>query len=477
MKMPGLRADLVRDPGDARMQQSKLAMTPPAAPFVLMAAWAADPALRFTEAALAEARLCLLDTLACMRAGAAEPLVRKAAEAMVAAAATGPIPTVLDGVRLSAPAAALVNGTAAHVLDFDDYEIPASTHPSAAIVPALLAIAALRPVTLGEIADAYAVGYEFIVRSGRALGGYRHYLAGWHATSTVGPIGAAAAAARLLRLDPPAFAAAVSLATSNAAGLKAQFGTDAKPLHAGFAARAGLESALLAQAGAGASEAVTEGVHGFLALYGAGGSYATARPGAGGEAPAALESDPVLRKPWPCCAYTHRGIEAALRLAGSPGFDAGRIGAGELRIPEPFFRVARFTTPRTAAEARFSVLYCVAAALQDGDLGPRSFDAAAIARPAVRELMDRIRIDAYAPGEGIVDMSPAAPDSVSLCFADGSRRTQTVAEVRGGAGNPLLADDLLAKFVRCGGDAAIAAVLLHGAPDAPLDVARALGTG
>ena len=181
------------------------------------AEWAASSKRDFPDPAIRQARLSFLDTFACMTAGRNEPVVRAAADAMLGGGASGPVGTIVEGVSLSAPAAATVNGAAAHALDFDDYEIPASTHPSAVLVPALLAISDLRPVSIGDLATAYLVGYEAIVRVGRALGGYRHYLAGWHATSTVGPVGAAAAVAKLIRLDSVRFANALSLSMSTSA--------------------------------------------------------------------------------------------------------------------------------------------------------------------------------------------------------------------------------------------------------------------
>ena len=209
--------------------------------------WAANPDLTFTDTALHQARLSFIDTLACMIAAKDDPLVRQVANAMENAGARGQAGTVVTGVRLSAPAAALVNGAAAHAMDFDDYEILASTHPSAVIVPALLAISDVRTSSLRSLLAAYLVGYEAIICLGRMLDGYEHYLAGWHATSTIGPIGAAAAVAKLIGVDGESAANALSIAMSTSAGIKVQFGTGIKPVHAGFAARAGVEAALLAE--------------------------------------------------------------------------------------------------------------------------------------------------------------------------------------------------------------------------------------
>lgn len=432
--------------------------THPAGFLAAVATWAAGmPPL--PEAAEAEARLAVVDTLACMMAGAGEPQTVRTLAALQAAAMAGPARAVVADQPLPATAAALLNGVAAHALDFDDYEIPGSTHPSAPVLGALLALAAARSVTLGQITRACAVGYEAICRLGAALG-YGHYQRGWHATATLGPIGAAAAAANLTGLAPGEMAAAMSLAASMAAGLKLQFGSDAKALHAGLAARAGVEAAMLAGAGATAAPGVIEGPHGFLALYGAPDS-----PGLGDVIPQigrplALLQYPILRKPWPSCAYTHRAIEAALALSARPGFHAARVSGAEIKIPDPYLRVAGFTDPQTPNEARFSARYCVAAALTDGALTPASFTADAIARSEVRALMARVRLVPYPLAAGLGDMSPQAPDTVRLRMADGALLEETVAEVAGGPARPLGAEAIGAKFSACGGSLAAAQTIL-----------------
>jgi 2-methylcitrate dehydratase PrpD len=429
-----------------------------------LGAWAARmPPL--PEAAEREARLALVDTLACMIAGAGEQQTTCTRTALETAAVSGPSRSVVADMRLPETTAALLNGIAAHALDFDDYEIPGSTHPSAPILGALVAMAEARPVTIGQVTRAYAAGYEVICRFGEALG-YGHYQRGWHATATLGPIGAAAAAARLAWLGAPGIAAAMSLATSMAAGLKLQFGTDAKALHAGLAARAGVEAAALAGAGVTAAPGVLDGPHGFLALYGAPGSRGFDALAARIGQPLALVQYPILRKPWPSCAYTHRAIEAATTLAARPGFDATAVVEAELRIPEPFLRVAGFTDPQTPNEARFSARYCVAAALADGAVTPDSFTPAAIARADVRLLMGRVRLAPYPLAPGLGDMSPKAPDRLRLTLTDAAEWTQTVAEVAGGPARPMDREAVVAKFTACGGAIEDAEALLDTASTA-----------
>ena len=435
--------------------------TTPAARFLRsLAEWAAVTRFDTSGVSFAEARRSLLDTLACLQAGRDQPQTRKTMAAMLAGAA---------GARLSVPAVALVNGTAAHALDFDDYEVPGSTHPSAPVFGALLALADVREVTLGALLEAYLKGYETIVRLGEALG-YPHYLAGWHATSTIGVFGAAAASARLLGLGTTGIVNALSLASSQAAGLKTQFGSDVKALHAGFAARAGVESALLAEAGIEANAAVLDGAFGFFARYSGHGSPGFETPLARLGRVSGIEEYPVLRKPWPCCAYTHRAIEAAMRLAARPGFDVAELRAVRVRVPEPFARVPGFSAPGTPAEARFSIVWCVAACLHDGAIGNASFEQTAIDRPAVRDLLARVSLDGYDPGPGLSDMSPQAPDTVRITLASGECFEETVAEVLGGMTRPLSEAALLAKFLDCGGSPQLADRVVHGDTATPFRV-------
>ncbi|MFP6730811.1 MAG: MmgE/PrpD family protein [Alphaproteobacteria bacterium] len=424
------------------------------------AEWAANPDLAFSDTALHQARLSFVDTLACMLAAKDDPLVRHVASAMENAGALGQADTVVSDVRLSAPAAALVNGAAAHALDFDDYETIASTHPSAVIIPALLALSDLRPTSLQSLLTAYLVGYEAIVYMGQILGGYEHYLAGWHSTSTIGPIGAVTAVAKLIELDAVKTAHAMSIAMSTSAGIKVQFGTGVKPVHAGFAARAGVEAALLAESGVFANPDAMDGPYGFIALYGNLESSPDRPTLPANRKACAMDTNPVLRKPWPSCSYTHRTIEAAQKLAQMPGIETEQIVRGIIHIPEPFFRVASFLRPENPNQARFSLLYCVASTLSDGGLFPASFSLQAIERPNVRELMELLEISAYDPGPDIQDLSPSYPDRLSLYLADGREHHETISQVKGGNNNPMGMSDIRGKFDLCGGNSALFDLLL-----------------
>lgn len=430
-----------------------------------LANWIADPRRSVPPEALREAARALLDTLGCMIAGAREPVAVRAAAALEAAGERGTVRPVGRTTGTTMGAAALLNGVAAHALDLDDYEVPGSTHPSAVLYAALLALAEDRPVRLADLLTAHVAGYETIIRIGLALG-YGHYLAGWHATSTLGPLGAAAAASALLGLDAVRTAHALALATSASGGSKAQFGTDAKPLHAGHAARGGLEAALLAQAGLTAATGIFDAPDGFLALYGTPASPGAAAALADLGDPCAILAHPPLRKPWPSCAYTHRAIEAAQRIAATPGFAPERIAGVVVRMPEPYARVVAIAEPTTSAQARFSVRHCVAATLLRGTLGPDDFTPAMLESPAIRALCERIVLEVYPPSPDIGDMSPAAPDSLRVVLSDGQSLAVTIGEVLGGPARPLDDDALRSRFLTCGGTAEAADAIIAPRADA-----------
>jgi 2-methylcitrate dehydratase PrpD len=406
--------------------------------------------------ALTLARHALLDTAACIVAGRNSGQL-STLDAMLAASGEAGLGTM-----------ALKLGVAAHAHDFDDYEEPASTHPSAVLVPALLALASKRAgIPLRDLLAAYIAGYEVILTLGKVLG-YSHYMAGWHSTSTLARPGAAMAAARLLDLGQAETVTALSIAMTQSAGLKTQFGTDTKALHASLSARSGVEAALLAQVGFTASPEIADAEYGFAALFG------TALSPGWGEVKASglpsISDHPPFVKPSPSCGYTIRPIEAAAKIAAMDGFDAGAIQRITIRMPEPYYRVAGFRKPGNAHEARFSTAYCVAVALADGDVGVAAFEPAALNRSDVRQLMAMVDVDAYELPANTGDMSPDAPDTVTVALDDGRVLTQTVALARGGPGRLLSGDEIAFKYAACGGDPRTATALLRASLDEPMDI-------
>lgn len=419
------------------------------------AEWAAQPDLQLADQDRAEARFTLIDTLACTVVGAQEQQPVAALDAMLFGQVDGGVLPVGGGQAVSVTGAALVNGARAHAIDFDDYELSGSSHASAPIYSALFALAGTMPLTIDQICDAWIVGYEAVIWMGMAMG-YRHYDIGWHSTSTLGPVGAAAAASRALGLSAAQMSNAMALAASSSAGLKMQFGSDAKALHAGLAAQAGLQAALLARAGATANNRLWHGKYGFASLYG--GENATGfdqamcemQPGS------ALEKYPVIRKLWPSCAYTHRPIAAAERLYQrlQPG---DQIASIKVRMPEPFHRVAGFFVPTNDAEARFSVSYCVVVGLLTGHVTPEDFREHRFTDATRVRMTEDVVLELYDLPKGDAgDIGPSTPERIEVTLADGRVLEEVIEHVPGGVSLPMTCEQLLRKVEDCGCSATLA---------------------
>ena len=210
-------------------------------PVLAYGAWLAETPDAWPAAAIESAHRQFIDVIGVTIPGAAEPAAQRVFET-VRGWGAGPSTALMLGARLAPPWAALVNGTAAHALDFDDNFDPAKAHATAVLAPAILALAETEGASGRACLDAYVAGLQILGRVGQGVNP-AHRNRGWHATATVGAIGAAAACARLLRLDARAAGYALSIATSMAGGFMSQFGTMTKPLHAGLAAKAGVMAA------------------------------------------------------------------------------------------------------------------------------------------------------------------------------------------------------------------------------------------
>src|SRR5215510_3372797 len=234
------------------------------AEFVTKSRWEDCPA-----EAVEAARRAILDCLGVMLAGSVEPAARIVTD--VARAEGGsPLATVVGtSLRTGAVWAALANGTAAHALDFDDTNFAMLGHPSAPVLAAALAAGELALADGRAVTHAFLLGFEVETTLAEVINP-AHYEHGWHATCTLGTIGAAAAAARLLGLDGAQTRHALAVAASQSSGLKENFGTMTKPFHAGHAARSGVLAALLAREGWTASEHALDGPQGFFNVLGAG---------------------------------------------------------------------------------------------------------------------------------------------------------------------------------------------------------------
>jgi 2-methylcitrate dehydratase PrpD len=338
---------------------------------------------------------------------------------------------------------ALIWGTAAHALDYDDVQMTSITHPSAVLVSALEAASLARPALRTRRASAFALGLAVNVALGRALG-FAHYKRGWHATSTVGSGSVAVPVAHLYRLDDRAFRSALAIAAAQAGGLQANFGTMGKPLQAGFAAQAGVRSARLAEAGLVAANDIFAGPNGFLAVY-------------SDEMAAPLELDlgdaaaGLSRKLYACCYLAHRPVAGAIRLRERGA--ALRVGESEAKIevetPAGCLKALTVGIPTNGSEAKFSGQYTVARAFSAGRLTLADFEDEAVRDPEIIELARRVRLRETAdvePGAIGIDRGEV---TVRLSIRGEVVDEVSVAHYPGSPAAPATDAELDAKLVDC----------------------------
>ena len=334
------------------------------------------------------ARHCLLDFLGVALAGAREPLSEILIDVVVRREGSSEAGILGRPERTSRLSAALVNGAAAHALDFDDTHTAMNGHPSAPVLPALLALAETEETSGEQVLAALVAGIELECRLGGLLGP-GHYAVGFHSTGTLGAFGAAAACAHLLGLDEEQWAHALGLAGTQAAGLKSGFGTMAKPLHAGRAAATGLLSVLLARGGFTANPAIIEAPQGFVATHaGAGGSTDTPERNDG------LFVRATLFKYHAACYLTHAAIEASSALRTAHRLEPEAIDRVTVRVAPALLGVCAIPEPRTGLEGKFSLRATTAMALLGDDTGnPAAFTDSRMGDPRLRALRDRISVE------------------------------------------------------------------------------------
>jgi len=398
--------------------------------------------------AVVTARRGFIDCTGVMFAGRDEPVVRILRESNLFSAGSESR-ILFDKGQAASPGAALINAAAAHALDYDDVGIDG--HPSVVLVPAILAEGERLGASGAELVAAYVAGYEVWAElSGRDRD--QHHAKGWHPTAVFGAIGAAAAAARLARLDAGRSACALGIAASMSAGLVANFGSMTKPFQAGRASQSGLTAARLAAAGMTSSPDALEHRAGMLQAFSPKGSVRT------GGAIAAGRDWHILRlglnvKRYPVCYALHRSIDGLLALNERRGIKVENIREIELTIGKLQAGVLRHSRPQTGLDAKFSAEFAAAASVVAGRVGLAELTDAFVRSAPVQALLPKVRITTV--DETDRDEPLFAPqDSVAVRLADGTLLAgDPVRHALGHARNPIGMDELRLKFEDCIGDA------------------------
>ena len=409
------------------------------AEFIAKSRWEDCPA-----GAVDAARRAILDGLGVMLAGSVEPAARIVTD-IARSEGGAPFATVVGTpLRTGAVWAALANGTAAHALDFDDTNFAMMGHPTAPVLSAALAAGELALADGRALVHAFLLGFEVETTLAEVLNP-AHYEKGFHATGTLGTMGAAAAAARLLGLDATQTRTALAIAASQASGLKENFGTMTKPFHAGHAARSGVLSGLLAREGFTASEQALEGPQGYFAVLGAGKREERALETLG--APWKILKTGVAVKPYPSCACTHSIIDSALELRRIHAIAPEQVEHVTVGVGASVPRILIHSNPRSGLEAKFSGEFSAAAALCEGRVGIATFRDDKTDDPAIKALMERVRVvvDPEIPREGDQHMWTR----VTLRLRDGREVGIAPRPVPGHPGSPLSLDQLREKFRDC----------------------------
>ncbi|MEX2451277.1 MAG: MmgE/PrpD family protein [Rhodospirillales bacterium] len=399
----------------------------------------------FPADALHWAKVAIADAIGVTLAGAHEPAPEIAGAVLAAAHTPGPSLVWGSTVRTHPLEAALINGTACHALDYDDTNNTSGAHPTCPVLPAAMALGEELGASGRDIVEAYVVGVETLARISQAVQvEHHHYRKGWHPTGTLGVFGAAAACGRLLKLSDEKLAIALAIAASEASGVKANFGTMTKPLHAGLANRNGLFAALMAGEGFTASAEAFEHSQGFFAVYNGPGPVAPEKALENWASPLEIADPSIGIKQYPCCGSVMPVMDLALSLRKQHNLKPEDIASV---VPMTHERRLYHTTrpdPRTSLDAKFSVEYCTARALLDGKIVFEQFENDAHLDAGVRKFMKEK-----------VTAKPHTDENhygahLVIALNDGRVLKEYTAKAKGrGPDHPLSADELKAKFVNC----------------------------
>jgi 2-methylcitrate dehydratase PrpD len=367
-------------------------------------------------------------------------------------ASAGPATVIGTGLMTAPRFAAFANGIAIHADDYDDTQLATKTdrvyglltHPTAPVLPAVLAVAEEGGATGADVLDAYMIGTEVEMKTAEAIDP-RHYRDGFHSTGTVGAIGAAAGVSRLLRANPSTTARALGIAASQSAGLRENFGTMTKPFHAGRAAESGVLAVDLALRGWTAAENILEAPRGFFRAAG-GGYDAAAIEGALGR-PWSFDSPGVSIKPHPSGSLTHPGMRVMLRLIEEHDIRPDQVRRVRVGTNSNMPNALIHHRPRTELNAKFSMEFCVAILLLERKAGLAQFTDAVVQRPDVRSLIERIDfgVDPEAEAAGYEKMTTI----VEVTLADGRVVSGRADFGKGSPADPMTDAELEAKFRDC----------------------------
>jgi len=384
------------------------------------------------------------DTVAVIMVGINEPIADIVRKTVVEPAGLHETRACLSGRMVGAPDAALLGGAIAHSLDYDDQSL--SGHPSAVLVPAILAEAEALGSSGQQMATAYVAGYEVWSEVWRR--NHDYHAKGWHPTSVFGPIAAAAACAVLRQLPAERASTALAIAATQAGGLVSNFPSMTKGYHAGMSARAGVLAARLADAGMTAGHDALENPQGFLTAF-SNGSEPDLRSESRLGKEWYLPRHKLLIKRHPTCYFMHRSFEATVSMLAGRHIDPDEVEMVEVRMGRGQITVLVYDRPQTRYEAEFSGQFSIAAAVILGRMGVPELADDVVRRTDIQAFLPKVRLipmDEVDPRDPV--FSPT--ETVTMRLRSGEIiESGPVASIPGHAGDPLTREQLWDKFVEC----------------------------
>lgn len=399
---------------------------------------------RLPTDSIALARDAFSDTIGVIMSGIPEQIVRIVHDEVSVGPAPRQARACLSDLWISAPDAALINGTAAHALDFDDQAL--TGHPSAILVPTILAEGEMRGATGRDMVTAYVAGYEVWAELVRRSSNY--HMKGWHPTSVFGSVASAAAAAVLHKLPAERASAALAMSASHASGLAVNFGTMTKPYHAGMAARSGIIATRLASKGATASRVALEHRRGFLTAFSPTLTADWDSPSKVGEEWHILGHRLCVKR-YPTCYFMHRSFDATAKMLQGQGVKADDVSTITITMGRGQTDVLVNERPQTGLEAKFSEHFAMAAAVILGRMGIAELRDEVVLRPDIQAFLPKVKL---VPVDAYDARDPAHSPSERVVVQLHSGKTFDTGEIRtvlGHAFDPLSTEQLWEKFREC----------------------------
>jgi 2-methylcitrate dehydratase PrpD len=408
----------------------------------------------FTAPVIQQGKRCLIDGFGVILAGSTAPGSAMVRQYVKTSGGPTESSTLGSQAMLTTPAhAALVNGASGHALDFDDTQLSTTadrtygllTHPTIPPLAAALALAERQGASGAAFLEAFLIGFEVECKICEAISP-DHYLRGFHSSGTVGTFGAAAAAARMLKLDADKSAHALAIAASLASGIRVNFGSMTKPLHVAKASEHGIFAAELAATGFTGGASALDGQWGFFAVFG-GGAEPDRLIGALGS-PHSIVNPGVSVKPYPCGVLSHQAMDAMLKLVTDHDVKPEAIAAVRLRAGSNILDPLRYKTAKTELEAKFCPPFLLSAIALRRKAGMREFTDAFVSSEPVQRMMTRVSTirDPAIEAQGFDKIRSI----VEVDLVDGRTLVQKADErYRGGPDRPFTREELHAKFSDC----------------------------